>query len=71
MLDVNSPHGNSHSIYVFSLFAQVNTQSCESEHAKHITKHGVKRKHLFKISSNSEPNASELLENIEEMFPRY
>ena len=29
------------------------------------------RKHFFKISSNSEANASELQENLKEMFPRY
>ena len=28
-------------------------------------------KHLFKVSRNSEANASEFLENPEEMFPRY
>ena len=35
------------------------------------TIHVVQKNHFFKISSNSEASASELLENLEEMFPRY
>ena len=34
----------------------------------YITIHVVPMKHFFKISSNFEANASELLENLEEMF---
>ena len=33
--------------------------------------HLVQREYLFIISSYSEENASELLENLEDMFPRH
>ena len=36
---------------------------------KHITVYVVLRKHFLKVSGNSEAIASELLENLQEMFP--
>ena len=38
------------------------------EHAKKITMYVVSKKHFFNISNNSVAFASELLENVEEMF---
>ena len=41
------------------------------EHAKHIANHVLPRNLSLRFSDNSKANASELLENLEEMFPRY
>ena len=41
------------------------------EPAKDITMHVVPTKLISRCSSNSEANASELLEHLEEVFPRY
>ena len=50
-------------------FATGDTLLCDeiSEHPKHIAMYAVQRKHFW-CFSNSETNASELLDNIEEMF---
>ena len=42
----------------------------EDEHAKKNAMHVVQKTHVSsKFSSNSEANATELLENLEEMYP--
>ena len=56
-------HWNGHSfIHPFILLCD-----WRFEHAKHNTMHVVLKKHFSRFSSNSEANASELLENLEEM----
>ena len=56
----------------FNPFMTGSTSVCDRrfEPADNITAHVVQRKHRSRFSSNSEAFASELLENVEEMFPR-
>ena len=57
--------------YFTNRIAMGNTPVCvlRSELAGNINVHVVQRSIYSRFSSNSEANASELLENIEEMFP--
>ena len=41
------------------------------EHVNHITMYVVTRDISSRLSANSEVSPSELLENLEEMFPHY
>ena len=43
---------------------------CKYEHTETIIMYVIPRKHSSIVSSNSEANASELLENLEDMFLR-
>ena len=52
---------------LFNLFSTGNTVLCSNNMNMHV----LPRHISSRLSSNSEVKASELLENIEKMFPRY